>query len=422
MFLSIFGENLVTMRYFFLFLLTLLMFSSCTETNKREVETSSEANQQTVILFENPTEENSQLPRLFSNGTDLYFSWVTRKDSMDVLQYSVRTQEEWTLATEISRGNDWFTNWADFPAIAAKDGNILANILQKSADGTYTYDIKLNVFNSEENTWKHNFILHDDGTQSEHGFVSILPTDEDEFFVTWLDGRDTAGKEHGGGQMTLRGAFVDFQGNISGDTQLDNRICDCCQTSAAWTPNGPIVAYRNRSEDEIRDISVIRALDGTWQPPITVGNDNWKIAGCPVNGPSIDAFQNTVAIAWFTAAQEEGDVMVAFSKDAGASFTQSYRIDSGNATGRVDIVMLTDKEAAVIWMQPKGDEEVIYIMKINDHGYTGVPVIVSKTSPERASGFPQLERVGDTLYLAWTILGADKKPSIETAQIEISLL
>jgi hypothetical protein len=87
----------------------------------------------------------------------------------------------------------------------------------------------------------------------------------------------------------------------------------------------------------------------------------------------------------------------------------------------VDIVMLTDKEAALVWMQPKGEDEVIYLMKINDHGYTGTPMVISKTSPERASGFPQLERVGDTLFLAWTLVEGESK-SILTASVPVSKL
>ncbi|MBL4663783.1 MAG: hypothetical protein JKY22_09590 [Flavobacteriaceae bacterium] len=415
------------MRSIFIYLSVSILLFSCKDEVKKIEKTTSEATEEvkvieeTLQLLDNPSETKSQLPRLFSNGSELYFSWVTRKDSTDVLSYSVLKDGSWNDASIITEGNDWFTNWADFPAIAEKDGHILTNILQKSAVGTYTYDVKLNLYNSEEKKWKKNFILHNDGTQSEHGFVSILPTNEDDFFITWLDGRETAGKEHGGGQMTLRSAFVDMNGNVTDDVLLDDRVCDCCQTSAAWTSNGPIVAYRNRSDKEVRDVSVIRLVDGEWQKPVTVGNDNWKIAGCPVNGPSIDALNEIVAIAWFTAAKEEGDVMVAFSKDGGASFTDSYRIDAGSATGRVDITMINDKEAAVTWMQPKGNDEVIYLMKINIHGYTGEPIIVSKTSPERASGFPQLERVGDTLYMAWTVVEGESS-YIATASVPVSKL
>jgi len=127
-------------------------------------------------------------------------------------------------------------------------------------------------------------------------------------------------------------------------------------------------------------------------------------------------------VAWFTAASGEGDVMVAFSNDSGESFGPSFRIDAGSATGRVDIAMISDDEAAVLWMQPKGDDEVIYLMKINSHGYTGNPIIISQTSPERASGFPQMERIDDTVYVAWTKIEEEGKTGIEMASISLSQL
>jgi hypothetical protein len=416
----LFLKKLCNMRPILLFILSLLFFTSCKNEVKKEHVSITETTAQLVQIMENPSEENSQLPRLFSNEEGLYFSWVTQNDSMAVMNYSVLKKGVWKPALEIIRGKDWFNNWADFPAIAENHGNILSSILQKSANGTYTYDIKLNLYNAENNTWKNNFILHNDGTQSEHGFASMLPWDDDQFFVTWLDGRETVGKGPGGGQMTLRGAFITSEGKIVNDVELDPRICDCCQTSAAKTANTILVAYRDRSEEEIRDISVTRLVDGSWTQPITIGNDNWKIPGCPVNGPSIDTYEHSVAIIWFTAASGEGDVKVAFSDNSGESFGPSYRIDTGSATGRVDIAMINDKDAAVLWMQPLGDDEVIYLMKINSQGYTGNPIIISKTSPERASGFPQLELLGDTLYFAWTSLSEESIPSIKMASYRVT--
>ena len=410
------------LKYFYIvFFLTLF---SCKDEVKKEAETTSGIEKPLVQLIDNPSEWNSQLPRLFSNDNDLYFSWVTRKDSMDILHYSVLKNGVWSTSEAIIEGNDWFTNWADFPAIAENNGNILTSFLQKSAAGTYTYDIKLNLYNAKEKTWKKNFILHNDGTQSEHGFVTIRPYVGDSFFVTWLDGRETVGKGHGGGQMTLRGAIVFEDGTIDYDTLLDERICDCCQTSAAIGMNdGLIVAYRDRSEEEIRDISVVNwTQESGWSEPKTIGNDQWKIAGCPVNGPSLDAFENMAAVAWFTASEGEGDIKVAFSEDNGATFGPSFRIDAGNATGRVDLVMLSADEAAVLWMEPDGDDELIQLMKINKHGYTGLPITISRTSSERASGFPQVERIGDVLFVAWTELEEDKEPVIKTGSILVSAL
>ena len=52
------------------------------------------------------------------------------------------------------------------------------------------------------------------------------------------------------------------------------------------TADGPVVVYRDRSEQEIRDISIVRLHDGKWSQPSSVFEDNWKINGCPVNGLS----------------------------------------------------------------------------------------------------------------------------------------
>ncbi|WP_432410256.1 hypothetical protein [Rasiella sp. SM2506] len=381
-----------------------------------------------VVSLNNPSEENSQLPRLYSNGTEIYFSWVTKKDTTNFLNYSKYNGTDWTPKTLVATGNDWFVNWADFPALAENNGTVLTNLLQKSADGTYTYDVKLNLF-KDSATIKNNFILHNDATKSEHGFVSILPYKDDGFFITWLDGRNTAGGhdmegEHGtGGAMTLRSAIVDGKGTISQRTELDNRVCDCCQTSAAMTANGPVVVYRDRSEEEVRDISIVRNVNGTWTQPQTVGLDNWKIAACPVNGPSVDAIDNVVAVAWFTVTKGVGDAKVVFSQDGGATFTTPFSVSTESATGRVDIVVLdaAKKEAALIWMQPKGEDEVIYLLKVNEKGSIGTPVIISQTSPERASGFPQLEKVGNELFLAWTEVD-QKITTIKTAIISIDKL
>lgn len=375
----------------------------------------------TLMAVKNPTSKNSSLPRLSASNDTLFMSWINKRDSLATLNYSYYVNGKWGSTQKISSGSDWFVNWADFPAIAVNNGTILSSHLQKSADGTYTYDVKLNLFDAQRKRWKNNFLLHKDGTKSEHGFVTLLPYVYNTFVAVWLDGRETVGKGHGGGNMTLRAAIVDSKGEISYDTLLDNKVCDCCQTSATITENnGILVAYRDRSDDEIRDISVVRwsEKDG-WTKPKTIGQDNWKIPGCPVNGPSLDSYGANVGIAWFTAVKEEGDVMVAFSEDNGANFGTAYRIDVGNATGRVDITMLSNHEAAILWMEPDGNDEVIRLVKIDHKGNTGKPIVITRTSAERASGFPQLEKIGDTLYIAHTHLNKDLK-IIRTISIQIT--
>ena len=408
------------------FIIFLFLFISCKNEVKKEGETSNTEVPRKVQLISNPTTENSSLPRLFSNGESLFLSYVTQRDSLSTLYYSEYKSKTWQEPIAVNSGADWFVNWADFPVIAENDGTVLVNHLQKSAKGTYTYNVKLDLYNSEEKSWKNDFLLHNDGTKSEHGFVSMIPSKKG-FFVTWLDGRNTVGAGHenhdsqnAGGAMTLRAATVNFKGEINSDTELDNSVCDCCGTSSVMTTNGPIVAYRDRSKEEIRDISVIRFEEGNPLPSQTIGTDNWEIPGCPVNGPSIAAVKNTVAVGWFTAVGGEGKVQIIFSKDSGKTFGNPIRIDTRNATGRVEVVMISEKEAAIVWMEPQDEDEVIKIRKVATSGVLGKPIVVSKISAERASGFPQMAKLNNQLFFAWTETG-DKK-SITMASLLLETL
>ena len=399
------------------FLFFIFLVSCKSEINKTK-EILSNNNDEFVKNLPTPSLRNSSLPRLFSNGEELYMSWVEKKDTVSVLKYSLFKNNNWRDPEKIVSGSDWFVNWADYPAIAENNGNILTNILQKSASGTYTYDVKLNLYSKENKSWKNNILLHDDGTQSEHGFVSILPFEKDSFFVTWLDGRTTVNVPKGEEQMTIRGAIINNNGDIEQDVLLDNRVCDCCNTATTMTINGPVVVYRDRSEDEIRDISIVRWEEGQWTQPETIIEDNWLIPGCPVNGPEIDALESNLTMAWFTAENDNPRVQVVFSEDSGKTFGLPYRIDAGNAIGRVDVVMLNKESAAVLWMEPQGVDTVIQLTKVSFNGKINEPVTVSKTRSERSSGFPKLEVLRDKVYIAWTSL-ENVEPVIRVASLLI---
>ena len=405
------------LRYLaFISIMISLLVSCKTETSKSEPAVLVNNRHTAIIEIKNPSLINSSLPRLFSNGEDLLMSWIQNKDSIASLKYSKFNGINWTAPTEIISGSDWFVNWADFPAIADNNGSVLTNILKKSAEGTYTYDIHLQLYSKQKNTWKNNILLNQDGIKSEHGFVSMLPYNNDSFFVTWLDGRTLVGVPKENEQMTLRAAFIDAEGEITNDILLDDKTCECCNTAATMTANGPVVAYRDRSDTEIRDISIVRFVNGNWTAPKNVYQDHWKIPGCPVNGPAIDSFNDAVALAWFTAENDNPRIQVSFSENQGETFGLQYRVDNGNAIGRVDVVMIDQNNAVVSWMEPDGIDTLIQILKVSSNGEKNMPITITKTRSERSSGFPQLEVVGDKLYLAWTSL-EDKKPAIKIVTV-----
>jgi hypothetical protein len=309
-------------------------------------------------------------------------------------------------------------NWADFPALQAlPDGSLWAHALVRNGDATYAYDTKLFVSRDGGRRWKSLGAVHDDGTPTEHGFATLLPSG-DAVLAVWLDGRHTQGGEghdhHAAGAMTLRSLTIDRagRGSVTG-AEIDARVCDCCQTDAALTDEGPIVVYRDRSAAEIRDIGVVRLTAQGWTAPQLVHADGWHMTGCPVNGPAVDARSREVAVAWFTA-PDRPRVRLAFSSDSGRTFSPPVEVAAGAVAGRVDVVVLDGGRAVVSWLAdaPEGAQFVAQAFA-RDGTAIGARVVVARSSIERASGFPQMIRAGDRLVFAWTQAG--EPPSLRTA-------
>jgi hypothetical protein len=251
-------------------------------------------------------------------------------------------------------------------------------------------------------------VLHTDRSAGEHGFVALWLAPGDSVRAAWLDGRNMASGHdaHAKGAMSVQSVAVAPTGALGTEQPVDLRSCECCQVAATVTPSGPVVAYRDRTEDEIRDIAIVRQVGGQWSQPAIVHADGWKIAACPVNGPALASRGDTVAIAWFTGAQDTARVHVAFSVDAGRTFSAPVRVDGGTPAGRVGITFDATGDAIVSWLERVPPEAAeVRVRRVARSGELGAPVTVSRTSAARASGFPRIVRSGSSLVAAWTVPG-----------------
>lgn len=370
-----------------------------------------EASQTTPFLalqsVSTPAAAGSAQPQLSVSKRGVLVSWIERAGDLATLKFSERTASGWTPARTVASGRDWFVNWADVPSVLRlPSGALVAHWLQKSGASTYAYDVRLSHSTDDGKTWSPSYLPHHDGTQTEHGFASLFPMG-DGFGLVWLDGREMTGSEghseHGsGGAMSVRFAQFDKGFKQIAETAVDTRVCECCPTAAAVTAEGVITAYRNRSEEEIRDNYVARLVNGTWTAPRAVFNDNWKIAACPVNGPALAANARNVAMTWFTVKLDQGQAYLAFSQDAGATFGAPIRIDEGGSLGRVDVELLPDGSALTTWIEYADGRAQFRARRIDRNGTRSAPVTIAGIAGNRASGYPRAAIANGEIVFAWT--------------------
>ncbi len=350
-----------------------------------------------------PAGTGSAVPNLVSDGSgSLLLSWTETVGKQSTMYFATLKGDVWLPPVKIAAGSNWLVNWADVPEINGDGaGNLIANFLLKSGSSSFGYNVNLVLSEDSGRTWSDPVIPHDDRSPTEHGFVTLLPMDEGQFFVAWLDGRNnTPSMRKKGGSQTLRAAFIDHQGTMTDEGPVDLRVCDCCQPTAVKMPHGPAIVYRDRSGAEIRDISITWWDNGRWAGPFPVAHDNWEIHGCPVDGPNADIVDDTLVVAWFTAAQGQPKVQVTFSDDHGQTFGKPVRVDVGKPVGRPDVVLLDATTAMVSWLELYKNREQLNVRKVFKDGQSEDLQVISNIA--RSSGFPQMANSNGKIYLAWT--------------------
>ena len=416
-------------------MLVVVLLSGCTRkpsdpgTSQNPLSSASSADQTLLNIrsTKSPTDGDGREPEL--NATHdgrIILSWVEKiGEKSYALRTSLRDTKGWSDPQTVAKGENWFVNWADFPSvIALRDGSLAAHWLVKSGLGTYAYNVNIARSADDGRTWSKPIVPHTDDTQTEHGFVSLIPLPDGRLGAVWLDGRNMKGmketEEHApaAASMTLRYAAMDQDGKLSDEVELDERVCECCQTSAAMTSEGPIAVYRDRSSTEVRDIYFVKQLNGLWTAPKPVHADNWEINGCPVNGPSVNADGRRVVVSWFTTAEDTPRVKVAFSQDAGITFGNPIQVDDGETVGRVDALLLPDGSALVCWLSGNVEGGAIKVRRVTASGTLGPPAIIAKTDISRSSGFPRMARLGTEVHFAWTEFGQPSR--IRTADVDVS--
>ena len=371
----------------------------------------------TVSEIKSPAPPGSGQPNLAVAGDGrVFLSWIEPDTPQGyVLRFSVRGAQGWSAPKTIARGTNWFVSDADVPSLAVlSDGTLAADWFVASVGPrSEAYDVNLVLSKDGGTTWSKPLMPHRDGKKRQHGFVSLVPTPDAKLAAIWLDGRNMPSEEEG--DMALMYTTIAANGTLGPETQIDNRACECCKTSMTATADGLVAVYRDRSDKEIRDISIVRYANGRWSQPQALTNDGWEIDGCPINGPAVSANGRNVAVAWFTAPDDKSQVYVLMSADSGKTFGKKIRIDDGNPIGRVDVVSRSSGAAVVSWVERTSQGAQVRVREVAANGTAAAPLNVSGTAGLGSGVFPRMVRSGDDIVVAWT--DASKPAQIRTVLV-----
>ena len=362
-----------------------------------------------------PAADGAAEPNLFADAKGrVWLSWLEPKPGGGHrFRLSSLVNNTWSAPMTIAEGQNFLANWADFPSVfVASDGTMAAHWLERGAGKPYGIRVQTSTDGGKK--WTPAVSPHRDSVAGEYGFVSFYDAPGGGVGMVWLDGR-AAGGGHGG-TMALRSGVIKAGVPVD-ETVIDPKVCDCCQTSTARTTDAVLVAYRDRTDKEIRDTSVARFSNGRWSEPVTVHADNWEINGCPVNGPVITAAGNTAAVAWFTGVGNVPKTLVAFSGDAGRTFGAPIRLhdDTTVTLGRLAMVMAAPDRLLVSSLERATSGAHLVLRDVRRDGRVSEPVEIATATPDRSGGFARLARTGSTLVVAWTEVRPGVSSAVRTA-------
>src|SRR5215831_12493166 len=322
-----------------------------------------------------PAAAGSEEPNLaVSSDGRVYLNWLEPVSPKGyALRYSVRGPQGWSAPKTISQGTNWFVSPADFPSLSIlSDGTLAANwLIATGGPRSEAYDINVALSKDGGATWTKPIVPHRDGKKRQHGFLSWVPTADGKLAVIWLDGRNMPSEEEG--NMAVMYTTIAANGTLGPEVQIDNRACECCKTAMATTPEGLVAVYRDRSDKEIRDITITRYASGRWSKPEDLTKDGWEIDGCPINGPAVSSNGKNIAVTWFSAPGDKPQVNLLMSTDSGKTFRKKIRVDGGNPAGRTEVLSLASGDAVVSWIERTAQGPRLQVRRFDSNGAGAVP-------------------------------------------------
>jgi len=410
-----------------------------------------------------PPAESGMFPSLTTVGDELLVSWIARVPrsaeppaasspattsspatrparplATTRIQFSRFANGQWTSPQTIVERSDIYVNATDVPGLTrSADGALVAVWIQQIGVRPPKVHRTAMVVRSTDDgkTWQDIGSLDGGGggggggsgsdasaisSERNHGFVSLV-SDGDGARAFWTQTQTgaAAGGGEGGPPAPSAAALwtAHIAQSISEPVLLDSWASECSPTSAVATPSGPIVAYRQHSEHDGRDVFIARRVasaggvgadSASWAAPKSVYSDGWINPLCSAHGPAAAANGQQLVIAWYTEADKRPRIVGAHSTDGGATFSKPVRLDVEQPLGRVDVAFDHTGVALACWVANNDAGGSLRLRRFQVDGVLSESIAVPRTPRRIMVGNPTIAPAGTQMLLMWT---EDGKPT-----------
>lgn len=256
---------------------------------------------------------NSMAAYFNSNDNRLTLNWTEQTDTLktNILKYRVFDKErnEFGEIVTVPPSLGMQSHHESMAKIVRTGKGVhyaIFRVKTPNSKRRFAGKIYYSISTDEGKTWSPRKLLVTDEKGYSQSFYDAILLPDGEIGMTWLDSRRIEEDKDG---STLYFAKTNGELGFENQKPIAGSTCQCCRTDIYVTANKTIqIAFRNITEGSIRDMYIVESKDNgyTFSKPELMGEDNWKIDGCPHTGPSF-AYNNTdLGVVWYTGA-ESGD-------------------------------------------------------------------------------------------------------------------
>ena len=216
-------------------------------------------------------------------------------------------------------------------------------------------------FKKTGGNWERGNRINDRDTVAKEGLISIAGSGN-QLFAVWLDMRSGNNQLYGsssndGGQNWSRNQLI--------YASPDTTICECCKPSVIMNANQIAIQFRNQINGH-RDMHIITSQDGgiTFTDAKKLGNGNWQLDGCPMDGGALAFSGNSIQTIWRRAS-------TLFTCEPGKTETELAR-------GRNPTIAIVDGKPFYAWSEEGNIMIRTHKGKVQRMGKGNSPQLVAK--------------------------------------------